>query len=290
MNTLKKITLVDATKISFLAFILSFLMACESDTETNLETESNLEELIISAEDDAKATEEFSSITEFALDEVASLEASGKNDLEASENLPSCASLVFDDTTNTLIIDFGTDNCVGNDGLVRTGKILITRNGRLIESGSTLDVELENYSVEGLEIEGTKRITNQTESQGMQRFNVKVNNASLTDLEGRVRTWSSDYTVTRIAGADTLRPYDNVYETFGSSSGVNRNGKAFTRTITEPLVKDRRLGCLRNYVAGELQYESEGLTGPVVLNFGDGECDRKATLSFNGITREIFLR
>jgi hypothetical protein len=273
-----------------LALGMSIIVSCTNDENLESLDQSEFDEIVDSAKEDALMAEEFSSLTEFALDEVAYLETNEKSKVQSSENMPSCATIDYNQELRTLEIDFGSEGCVGNDGLLRTGRISISWTAPLFRVGSTLEVVLNDYSVEGIGIEGSKTITNVTETEGMGSFNVVVNQARVTDLEGRTRSWSSDYTVTRIAGADTLRPYDNVYETIGSSSGINRNGYAFSRTITIPLIKDRQRGCLRNYIAGELRIENERLDSAILLNFGDGTCDRIALLTYNGRTREIRLR
>ncbi len=274
--------------ILFVAAVVT-LSSCSDDEEEIQTPQQQIDLAVASIEDDALATAEFSSITEIVLDESSFVDASGDYE-KNSENLPDCVTINYDRPTRTLVIDFGTTGCVGRDGLMRTGTITAVFSRPLRLPGATASVSLNGYSVEGIEIEGTKVITNQTETEGMRSFNVTVTGASITTPDGRNRSWNSDFTVTRTEGAGNLRPYDNVYEVTGSSSGTDRNGNAFSRVINRPLVKDRQIGCLRNFVAGELTVQNSALQSDVVIDFGDGTCDRRATVTYNGRTREVRLR
>jgi len=67
---------------------------------------------------------------------------------------------------------------------------------------------------------------------------------------------------------------------------VNRNSVAFTATITENLIK--KVAC-RWISDGLITFTRGDRTG--TLNFGDGDCDRLATLTANsGETFTIRLR
>ncbi|QLE00201.1 hypothetical protein HX109_00970 [Galbibacter sp. BG1] len=273
--------------LSFISLI--GLSSCSNDSDEETISEEDLNVALITSEDDALATEEFSSITEFVLDEASYINTANKY-TQKSENLPACVTVTYTGESNTLLIDFGTEGCEGNDGLTRKGIIKVVFSKELRTPGAHAKISLENYMVEGFAITGSKSITNVTETEGMESFNIAVSDASITGPNGRTRNWNSDYTLTRIEGAETVRPYDNIYETTGSASGIDRNGNSFTRTITVPLIKDRKIGCLRNYVSGEVTIENSAASSPFIIDFGDGTCDRRATVTYNGNTREIFLR
>jgi hypothetical protein len=72
--------------------------------------------------------------------------------------------------------------------------------------------------------------------------------------------------------------WDDVYEINGSGSGINRNGVAYTSTITYPL--RAQVGC--NWiVSGRITVEPEGYATRYI-NFGLGECDSGFTVTVNG--------
>src|SRR4029450_3470330 len=72
----------------------------------------------------------------------------------------------------TITIDFG-DSCVGNDGKLRSGKIVLHLTGPLRRSGSVLTITLENFYINHIHLEGTKAITNLSEN-GAIKFSVQV--------------------------------------------------------------------------------------------------------------------
>ena len=266
-----------------------FVFTACSDDSTDIYNEETIDIALKTAEDDVIALEEFSSIAEFVVDESNYID-SNEAYIMKSENLADCVNVIYDQSSRTLSIDFGTDGCIGSDGLTRTGVITARFTGRLVRPGNSATVSLRGYTVEGIAIEGQKTISNVTANPSMPSFRIQVSNASITGPAQRIRSWSSDFTITMIEGGDTSRPFDNIYQTTGASTGINRNGNNFSRTITVPLIKNRKIGCLRNYLAGEVTITNDSFEQAAVIDFGDGTCDRRATVTINGQTRMILLR
>jgi hypothetical protein len=71
----------------------------------------------------------------------------------------------------------------------------------------------------------------------------------------------------------------------GNESISRSNGDSWTKNISNPLI---RLGTCRHYVKGVVEYKVKGSVA-VVLNYGDGTCDDKATVTANGKTVDIVL-
>jgi hypothetical protein len=63
------------------------------------------------------------------------------------------------------------------------------------------------------------------------------------------------------------------------------DGKSWSSEVTTPLV--RKFTC-RWFVSGVLTINFTG--GQALLDFGNGQCDNRATLTVNGQNREITLR
>jgi hypothetical protein len=88
-----------------------------------------------------------------------------------------CASITVtpNDGTypKTITIDFG-DACVGLDGKLRSGKIIISLTAPLRQPGSVLTISLENFYINHIHIEGTKTISNLSEN-GATKFSVEGN-------------------------------------------------------------------------------------------------------------------
>jgi hypothetical protein len=198
------------------------------------------------------------------------------------EDLIGCIDTIIVDTLSnpkTILIDFGDDDCVGYDGRIRTGKLYITYSGRYREAGTIITITPDDYTVNGHLLQGQKTIENLgLNASGQLHYAITVsgtvtapdNSWTISYEANRVRTW--------IEGQNTLMLWDDVYEINGSGSGINRNGVAYTSTITYPL--RAQVGC--NWiVSGRITVEPEGYATRYI-NFGLGECDSGFTVTVNG--------
>ena len=72
----------------------------------------------------------------------------------------------------------------------------------------------------------------------------------------------------------------------GTTTGINRAGKAYNTNITEPLHFSRDCHWIKKgIIVFNVRDESEA-----VLNYGDGTCDNIATISRDGEEKEIKLK
>ena len=79
---------------------------------------------------------------------------------------------------------------------------------------------------------------------------------------------------------------DDVFSITGSHTVTNAAGKSRVSTITEAL--EKKVSC-ENIDMGKIKIE--GPNHFAVLDFGDGSCDKIATISIDGnIPRTILLR
>jgi len=195
-----------------------------------------------------------------------------------------CIDTVVIDTNvmpHTMLIDFGPANCTGNDGRQRRGSILVTFTGPYRAEGTVITLTPQDYYVNDYHIEGLKTLTNLgPDGNGDTHFAITVsgtvtapNNAwTSTHQAQRVRTWSQ--------GEETLTPWDDVYLITGTGNGVNRNGVAYTLTITEALRVE--IGCW-HIVSGKLEITQQDLPTRYV-DFGSGSCDGAVSVTVNGTT------
>ncbi len=184
----------------------------------------------------------------------------------------------------TVTIDFGA-GCLGKDGKVRKGKIITTYTGPMFMPGSLATTTFDSYNVDSFQIEGTHTVKNTSTSNAIS-WTVKVTGGKITNtLNERWRQWNAERTHEQVHGSDT--PYDfsdDIFQITGSSSGSNSNGISWTSTITVPLL--RKVSC--HWIgAGKIQIERNGFQG--ILDFGDGTCDNKVTITINGISYNILL-
>ena len=247
--------------------------------------------------DDAFAENTFdnvSSLTDEAYDlSKSSFKSSEESSFKSSEGrlfMSDCATVTLDTTSfpRTLTIDFGTENCLGNDGKYRRGKIIVNFTGRYREAGTIITTTFDNFFVNDNQVEGTKIVTNKglNENGNMYWTMNTDGKITLANDSGTIQ-WNSQREREWFAGSDTPRDrWDDIYMITGTASGSRANGLNWTRTITKPL--EHKLAC-RFIVSGTMSIKPEG-RAERILDYGDGECDNLATVTVNGTTRTIHLR
>ena len=206
---------------------------------------------------------------------------------EEKAYLSTCAT-VTNDTTVTphmLTIDFGTVNCLCNDGRNRRGKINVSYSGHYRDSASVHTITFTNYYVNDNKVMGTKTVTNNGHNAaGHLTFSISVN-GSIIKTDGKTITWTSSRTREWIVGEYTPTWSDDVYLITGSASGSSSTGTSFTMSITSAL--RREIGC-HHFVSGTFELTPSGKYTRYV-DFGSGACDNQATVTINGNVYNITL-
>lgn len=185
-------------------------------------------------------------------------------------------------------IDFGSSNCMCNDGRNRRGKIIVTYTGAYRAAGTVITVSYDNYFVNDNQLLGTHTITNMgTNGSGNVYYTVDVNGQVALSNGGTV-TWTSSRTREWIAGYSTPECSDDIYSITGSASGTRANGMQVTAVITSPLIRNMDPNCRRHFTQGVIEITPEN--HPVrILDYGNGDCDNTATVTINGNTYTIML-
>ncbi|MBG9375471.1 hypothetical protein I5907_04450 [Panacibacter sp. DH6] len=184
----------------------------------------------------------------------------------------------------TVTLDFG-EGCTGRDGHVRKGKMSTVYTGPLFVAGNTATTTFEGFYFDSLQVEGKHTLANNSTADG-HSFTSVIENGKITAPSGTYTTWNRTRSWAQTEGMNTpYFPVDDVYNITGNSNGTivsGTNAYQWTGTVTEPLV--RKLICPWT-VAGKIEINSQNLKS--VLDFGNGTCDRKATLTINGKIFEI---
>lgn len=259
----------------------TLIQSCNRDNEIN--------EDLMSHKDMALAEATFDELQDIA-DEAASgnLASFKHGDDSQKALLSSCASFTHDTLSSprVLTVDFGTENCLGNDGRYRRGKVIVTYTGAYREPGHVHTFTTENYFVNDNQVLGTREVENTGyNSDGNLVFTIEIDGQIIKEdggvinrVSSRVREW--------IEGEETGTRFDDVYLITGTHSGQASNGRGFEAETITPLRKE--IGC-RWIVSGSLQIDRNNRPDGV-LDFGSGACDRNATVTINGNTHNIQLR
>lgn len=260
---------------------LAFLASCNKNKKTDTTEDTGY------ASEHSTAEKSFND-AESISDQASTVTSGSTLGYKTTELTSACATVTR--TTGSIVVDFGTVNCLCNDGRNRRGKILISYTGNYSDSGSVRTITFDNYYQNDNNVAGTKTVTNMGHnSLGQPYFNVTVNGTVTLATGGtvstnwaRVRTWTDGY--------NTLTDFsDDKYTVSGTGTLTRANGAIVNIAIptTTPLVF--AAGC-RWIEAGTLTFTMpSGLTRSI--NYGNtATCDNQAVLTLpSGTTYTITM-
>jgi hypothetical protein len=183
-----------------------------------------------------------------------------------------------------ITLDFGTTglaDTVNGDGRLRTGKIRVSFDSLWSKIGSIATISLDTYAVA------------KSSSSPFLQFSattVKITHTAAATYhyvitggkcEGNGYTlhWDTDRKITQTGVVATTGNGDDAYSTTsGTSNGIDRNGKSYKTNITFPIVKRTTCAWME---AGRLDLTPDGLSARTI-DYGDGTCDSKASLTIDG--------
>jgi len=268
----------------FLAFLFVFAVtSCEKSDNNSLESTT--------AEDDAYTSLIFDDIYAEVEDAMAYMEDEIYGGMKKSAEVVTCKTITVEqpnDSTfwpRTVTVDFG-EGCTGLNGVVRSGKIITVVNGRYPQEGYTRTTTLDDFYVNGFKVEGVKTVVNEGANENENIFfTVSLSGGKITSPEGVERTKQYERVREWVAGSETPRVrIDDEYLITGSASGQNRKGEAYSNTIIEPLQAALSCRWIKSGTVQIVKGETEAL-----LDYGEGECDRFATVTIGDESKVITL-
>jgi hypothetical protein len=288
--------------VASLFFLTLIFTSCkkENSNESVVVTEVESQSM---TEESAAADAEYDEVTEIGFTAAADLEATTSVESEDSGTatqtgfrirtefftelagkLGPCTEVTVsgENFPRTVTINYG-DGCWCRDGKFRKGAIVLVFSGPLRTAGSVLTITLSNYYVNRAHIEGIKTITNLS-SSGVHKFSVNIEKGKISWPNGRGFSYEGNRVVTQVAGIDTRIIRDDVYEIQGRSKTVYANGVIVVKNTESPLIK--KISC-KWLVQGIVKIKINERT--LNIDFGNGDCDNKASISWPGGEKEITL-
>jgi len=286
-------------KVSYLLALAAsaFLMSCDGDRFDFSATDSEnvqSEALSDSYADDA---DDISSVALSADDATLSgrVSSTGRRVFKVTDPAKrmDCAEvaieLAADNSTTvpkgTITIDFGT-GCTDARGNVRKGIIRIKYSGRRFLPASTVETTFDGYSINDVKIEGTRTVTNISGStESAPKYNIVLVGGKTTWPDGTFATREVNRTREWVRLTNAL--LDSWIIT-GTASGTNRKSRVYSMEITKPLVFKRECSSSRKVsiaVEGTKELTVDGKL--IVIDYGDGTCDNKVTITINGTSKEV---
>lgn len=240
-----------------------------------------------SSADNSKADEMQTHVYTVVHTEVSNVE---EQSFKTGSNLPAdpCAIVTtsYDTITynslqyiyvDSLVIDYGQAGCTWG-GRTKKGKIILTKNLKMSTVGSVMNLEFQDFYVDGNKVEGIATLENKGYANLQLTMHSTFYNGKITSPDlSKVSTFETDRTITITPG--NSRIITNIY---GTQSGINHLGFPYSAVVTS----DRALMFI-----DDCKYPHKGIvtitsTGSPTLevNFagGNGECDNLAVVKING--------
>lgn len=248
------------------------------------EEEINFSQLEQSTKDQSFMESEFNSVFQLST-ELSKLEVFTDLSIDGPAydgNLPRCANLSYNAVSRVLTVDFGSEDCLCKDGLLRRGSFTITFDETPFSVvNSEVTVNFETYSVQSIPITG-KIVLKNVSGPGANIIEYNVIDAKAY-IGSAIISWETSVTISRISGSSTANVFDDIYQIEGSSTGINRRGVSYTAQTVNPLKKKVQIGCIRTFVSGEVLFTDED-SNTALLNYNpnnDEACDRLVSVIIN---------
>ena len=263
------------------------LSACNEDPE-EFTSDSDVAESIVT--DEAIADDLFVDV-DLISDEASLYEGStqgGRLEDDDSALLRDCVGRLLERReenkvfTKIVTLDF-QEGCEGPKGRERQGTMVITRITDANEATYTVSTTFQDFFLDGKKVEGTRtRIYTKLET-GVHQVAITLTDGKVTLEDGRIieRSGSFIKNQNRNSGEISVE---------GEASGINRNGVAYTATVTSPLVYKQSCATEGIFMAtqGTRSIAREG-KADVTIDYGQGDCDKTVAVTVNGEERTLEL-
>jgi outer membrane murein-binding lipoprotein Lpp len=286
------------TKILLFASLLSITLfiGCNSNEAVDTSATSSVvttDDAVVNSEIDA-TVDDVSIIAEDQFDMQKSSAAKTSSGMVSL--LPTCATIttVLTNDTWTRTIDFGTQGCALPNGNIVKGKIIISFSKNFTTPIKTISYTLVGFYHNGKLIEGTKTITHELKSTDILTAIHPVTTHSIdvkiTYPDGKIYSRIGTRVREMVDGFTSIMNWeDNIFKVWGYHITTFPNGSKYTCTIqkTSPLLI--KMSCKMPFpVSGVVEITKND--GKATLDYGKGDCDDLATITVNGVSKEIHLK
>ncbi|SEK56758.1 hypothetical protein SAMN04488505_101449 [Chitinophaga rupis] len=269
----------------------TIFFACSKSNEATPDTNANDNKALAAASYEAQASTLYDDLFDVTLSvgDDQGLNTSGRKatGTPGQFKLGACYKFNIDDVTidkwpKTLTLDFGT-GCTGTDGRVRAGKVIITISNYIMKPGTIINITLDGYSVNQVQLKGTKVITNQSSGTTF-KYSTKVTDG-IIKLDTLTFGYSCEKVITQVEGGNT--PFvteDDSYSGTGTASLTYPGGTIVTYTTKEPLIKALKCAWIGK---GKADVTFDQVTA--TIDYGAGICDDSATVSIGDKVKGVIL-
>jgi hypothetical protein len=279
MFSLKKTTPI----LAILAIAITvFTVACKQDSVQTVLTDAQKSAV---AEQTIKASNFFTN--SFAQSTFASEKANGfKADRDVLEVRGLCADPTvlpadFFTFPKVVTVNYGT-GCTDDLGRNKSGKMTLNV-GKFWQTGSVITANFENFMEDSTKLNGSYTFTNNSTLTTVDHV-FAAQNIVFTDKMGKTTTYTINQRHKQVAGMGTLTPRDDVYEITTTLTSKLADGTTVNWQNTTPLKKANNCRWIQKGT-GIIKVNNDTST----IDFGNDTCDDDATLTTNGVVRNIKL-
>jgi hypothetical protein len=196
-----------------------------------------------------------------------------------------CATISVSDASfpKEITIDYGTGCSDRHQHSIR-GKIIINLSDSLINPGAIKTVFSEDLYIDSVKVELNSSHINFGKNASGNWLIYNTTNQVLTLEDGTIVKQVGRDTIEWLGGFETVDKSDDVFKKTGSGSTTIDDSLVYSRAITSPLLYDRSCEFIKS---GIVELYKNGSS--VIIDYGDGTCDSKATVTTDGTSEEINL-
>jgi len=210
----------------------------------------------------------------------------------------SCASFSINRTgtklapAGTITIDFSPstkpEGCTDSRGVTRKGQIIVKYEGKRFTNGSTIITTFNNYTRNGVKIEGTHTLTNaQTALTDPPKYTVVLTGGKITFTDGKFVTREQNFTYIWQRAPNPTQD-KLVVLSGGTASGTTKAGNTYTMTIQTDCYYSRSCAISnKTYIPiqGSKLFTANNVE--YTVDYGTGSCDNDIRVTVNGNTKTI---
>lgn len=199
---------------------------------------------------------------------------------------PKCMTITTVKNGNTWVrtVDFSETNCTLSNGNTVRGKVIISFTNNFQNKTRTLNYSFDNFYHNDRLVEGNRNVVKTILDNGHPQATIALN-MKITNPDGGILTCEGNRIREFVEGYETIYNFtDNVFSITGNWTTTLPNGNIHSVLIAKPLIV--KMSCPR-IVTGTISITRNN--DVAFLDYGDGECDAKATITLNGEVIDIIL-
>lgn len=199
-------------------------------------------------------------------------------------HVDSCATVTVSGTTfpKEIVVEYlGGCSTHKHD---RKGKVIINLSDTITNEGAVQTITYEDFYIDSVKVELTATLTNNGKNasgnwviEEIYKQTIRKNGETCVRMNTETKEW--------LTGFETTDMKDDKYYLTGQGSVVINDTATYSKVITTPLLIDSSCEFI---TSGVVELDRNGSV--VTIDYGDGTCDNKATVTADGTTEEINLR